>query len=47
MREMQGAEDKPDGSLHTVNDLGRIPMATPQIAYFHAPTSYEKPILEC
>ena len=37
MREMQGAEDKPDGSLHEVNDQGRIPKATLQIAYFHAP----------
>ena len=37
MREMQGAEDEPAGSLHIVNDQGRIPIATPQIAYFHAP----------
>ena len=37
MREMQGAEDEPDGSLHEVNDQGRIPKATQQIAYFHAP----------
>ena len=37
MREMQGAEDESEGSLHIVNDQGRIPIATPQIAYFHAP----------
>ena len=38
MREMQGAEDEPEGSLHEVNDQGRIPKATPQITYFHLPS---------
>ena len=38
MREMQGAEAKVEGSLHEVNDQNRMPIATPQIAYFHAPT---------
>ena len=37
MREMQGAEAKSEGSLHEVNDQGRMPIATPQIAYFHLP----------
>ena len=38
MREMQGAKAKVEGSLHIVNDRNRMPQATPQIAYFHAPT---------
>ena len=39
MREMQGAEAKVEGSLHEVNDRNRMPKATLQIAYFHAPYS--------
>ena len=38
MREMHGAEDESEGSLHIVNDRNRRPQATQQIAYFHAPT---------
>ena len=38
MSEIQGDEDEPAGSLHKVNDQNRMPKATPQIAYFHAPT---------
>ena len=38
MRDMQGAEAKVEGSLHEVNDQNRMPIATPQIAYLHAPT---------
>ena len=40
MREMQGAEDEPEGSLHEVNDRRRIPIATQQITYFYTPTLY-------
>ena len=38
MHEKQGTEAKVEGSLHDVNDQGRIPKATPQIAYFHIPS---------
>ena len=37
MREMQGAEDEPEGNLLIVNDRRRIPIATQQITYFYTP----------
>ena len=38
MREMQGAEDEPEGSLPEVNDQGRVLKATLQIVRFDTPS---------